>query len=36
MELNNAAWMDLAQRKHVEIHEVHWDNKWMGSSDLMI
>jgi len=31
MGLNNAAWMDLAQRKCVGIHEVHWDNKWMGS-----
>ncbi len=25
---------DLAQRKHVEIHEVHRGNKWMGSMDL--
>ena len=25
---------ELAQRKHVEIHEVHWENKWMGSLDF--
>jgi len=25
---------DLAQRKHVEIHEVHLGNKWMGSLNL--
>jgi len=22
---------EVAQRKHVGIHSVHWDNKWMGS-----
>jgi len=26
MELMDAAWMDLAQRKCVGIHKVHWGN----------
>ncbi len=25
---------ELAQRKCVEIHKVHWGNKWMGSLDF--
>ncbi len=34
MMLTNAAWMNLAQRKHVEIYKVLGGNKWMGSLDL--
>ena len=31
---NNAAWMDLAQRKRVEIHDGLWSNKVDGLFEL--
>jgi len=34
MVLMNAAWMDLAQRKHVGIHDGHCGNKVDGLFEL--